>query len=601
MLLSLSRIRSCRVIHSFNFNILACCTTRQRVQSFSTDSDGRERDVFIFGEPSEVQQSVEGCSGSTVFAYQTFTDLGVARQLAIALQKTEKNIPTIIQKTSFKSIADKKDVVLCAETGSGKTLAYLLPVLEQYYSTNMDRGSVFERGYKYPSTVVIVPNKDLMLQVYHMTQEILQHANTVRTTVEGSSSVQVTCGCVERVDGYWPYSGVADEPSTHCPDILICTPAFPGSFIKGPKISEEDFFYSIKRCILDEADMLLEGSYKKDMERVFDAFKILRRRLMKQYDMKPHERMVQFILSAATISTHGKLSVDQYLKKRFPRAERIVSGAFHMHHPRIEQDFLHVSLLEAHSSGMTHRVHTADYEDSEGNLVTTKRPVTSPARVDMVFRAIIGALPPRETESESEGVAVEEWHRDQWKDEPIDVTAILPTMIFVNTAGKARDLAAALMQHEGGVLAGVVGQFHKLVPTYEKHEALEHFRNHMMSGMKVLVCTDAAARGLDLPEVEHVVQAEFALNVVQHMHRNGRASRAGRRGRATIIFDDSSADLVHSVLTPPGEDCGTGRDGGGRGIEQSFSRRRGFRRNINRKARRAYDRGQSHSGTISIH
>ena len=32
--------------------------------------------------------------------------------------------------------------------------------------------------------------------------------------------------------------------------------------------------------------MLLEGSYKKDMERMFDAFKVLRRRLMKLHDMK---------------------------------------------------------------------------------------------------------------------------------------------------------------------------------------------------------------------------------------------------------------------------------------------------------------------------
>ena len=35
-----------------------------------------------------------------------------------------------------------------------------------------------------------------------------------------------------------------------------------------------------------EADMLLEGSYKKDVEKIFDVFKVLRRRIMKQFDMK---------------------------------------------------------------------------------------------------------------------------------------------------------------------------------------------------------------------------------------------------------------------------------------------------------------------------
>ena len=85
-------------------------------------------------------------------------------------------------------------------------------------------------------------------------------------------------------------------------------------------------------------------------------------------------------------------------------------------------------------------------------------------------------------------------------------------------------------------------------------------------------------RGLDLPSVEHVIQAEFALNVVQHLHRNGRASRAGKKGRATVIFDDSSIDLVQSILSSDGDNE--------RSIESSFSRRRGFRRTVKRKAKR---------------
>ena len=166
---------------------------------------------------------------SSAVTYKTFVDMGIAPQLAIALKKTEKTIPTLIQKTSYETIFSKKDVIICAETGSGKTLAYLLPILHQYYSSNIDRAQV-EGGFKYPTTVIMVPNKELMAQVYNMSLEILQHANTVRTTITGESCVQVTCGCMERVDGHWPYRGVPDEPLSHAPDILICTPAFLGEF-----------------------------------------------------------------------------------------------------------------------------------------------------------------------------------------------------------------------------------------------------------------------------------------------------------------------------------------------------------------------------------
>ena len=73
-----------------------------------------------------------------------------------------------------------------------------------------------------------------------------------------------------------------------------------------------------------------------------------------------------------------------------------------------------------------------------------------------------------------------------------------------------------------------------------------------------------------------MIQAEFASNVVQYLHRIGRASRAGILGRATNIYDEKSVDLVGSILS----------DGEEKKIDQSFSRRRGFRQKIKKEYRR---------------
>jgi superfamily II DNA/RNA helicase len=62
----------------------------------------------------------------------------------------------------------------------------------------------------------------------------------------------------------------------------------------------------------------------------------------------------------------------------------------------------------------------------------------------------------------------------------------------------------------------------------ERREQLQAFQENADLTWPLLVCTDSAARGLDIAAVGHVIQAEFALNVVQHVHRIGRASRAGR-------------------------------------------------------------------------
>jgi superfamily II DNA/RNA helicase len=140
------------------------------------------------------------------------------------------------------------------------------------------------------------------------------------------------------------------------------------------------------------------------------------------------------------------------------------------------------------------------------------------------------------------------------------------TMIFVNTAENAQALATALRERKVPC-----EEYHKLVHHDVKLNGFQKFAEGKSS---ILVCTDAAARGLDLPGVKQIIQAEFALNVVHHLHRIGRASRAGAIGHATNFFDDRSRELVASILSERDDDDS---------IDQSFSRRRGFRKNLKRK------------------
>ena len=98
-----------------------------------------------------------------------------------------------------------------------------------------------------------------------------------------------------------------------------------------------------------------------------------------------------------------------------------------------------------------------------------------------------------------------------------------------------------------------------------------------------MVCTDSASRGLDLPAVRVVVQAEFALNVVQHLHRIGRASRAGKSGKAFNFYSSNCSELVESIIGVMGQEDNIILDTtNGDSIEKSFSRKRGFRRNLKR-------------------
>lgn len=59
-----------------------------------------------------------------------------------------------------------------------------------------------------------------------------------------------------------------------------------------------------------------------------------------------------------------------------------------------------------------------------------------------------------------------------------------------------------------------------------------------------MVCTDAAARGLDIQDVTHVVQADFAPNAIDFIHRIGRTARAGRSGKVTSLYRKQNLALV---------------------------------------------------------
>lgn len=138
------------------------------------------------------------------------------------------------------------------------------------------------------------------------------------------------------------------------------------------------------------------------------------------------------------------------------------------------------------------------------------------------------------------------------------------TIIFLNTAERAQRFAQS-WRNVGNECAEV----HGLQSRQVRNGNLQMFKDKKVS---VLVCTDACARGLDFPHVRAVVQVDFALNIVQHLHRIGRASRAGAQGFAINFYGNSSNDLVTSAIGSTTGDSS--------GIEKSFSRRRGFRQKL---------------------
>ncbi|KAJ0778488.1 putative RNA helicase [Helianthus annuus] len=78
----------------------------------------------------------------------------------------------------------------------------------------------------------------------------------------------------------------------------------------------------------------------------------------------------------------------------------------------------------------------------------------------------------------------------------------------------------------------------------EREQALRSFKS---GNTPILVATDVAARGLDIPHVAHVVNFDLPNDIDDYVHRIGRTGRAGKSGLATAFFNDNNASMARPL------------------------------------------------------
>uniref|UniRef100_A0A0K0E0H1 RNA helicase n=1 Tax=Strongyloides stercoralis TaxID=6248 RepID=A0A0K0E0H1_STRER len=118
------------------------------------------------------------------------------------------------------------------------------------------------------------------------------------------------------------------------------------------------------------------------------------------------------------------------------------------------------------------------------------------------------------------------------------------TLVFVETKRGASDLAYVLGRQGYDVVA-----IHGDLKQIERERHLESFRSGQTP---ILVATAVAARGLDIPNVKHVINYDLPNDVDEYVHRIGRTGRCGNVGLATSFFNEKnkniSKDLAELVV-----------------------------------------------------
>lgn len=108
------------------------------------------------------------------------------------------------------------------------------------------------------------------------------------------------------------------------------------------------------------------------------------------------------------------------------------------------------------------------------------------------------------------------------------------TVVFVSRKETAHKLRIIL-----GLLGMKVSELHGSLSQEQRLNNVSDFKNLTVP---VLICTDLAARGLDIPKIEMVVNYDMPKTHEIYLHRVGRTARAGREGRSITFVGEATAD-----------------------------------------------------------
>ena len=119
------------------------------------------------------------------------------------------------------------------------------------------------------------------------------------------------------------------------------------------------------------------------------------------------------------------------------------------------------------------------------------------------------------------------------------------TLVFSRTRRGVDRLADRLQG-----LGVQVGALHGDMDQRKRDRVVRSFRDGQLD---LLIATNVAARGLDIPEITHVVNYDAADNAEEYVHRTGRTGRAGREGKAISFVSEVDIDRFDVLRETFGE------------------------------------------------
>lgn len=396
---------------------------------------------------------------------------------------SEKGITTFtpVQGESFEPIVNGRDVTGRSRTGTGKTLAFGLPSLTRLVDITNDKGTRDANGR-------MQRGRKVSMLIMCPTREL------ARQVSDELAAVARPLGLFVEVF----HGGVSYDPQSRALrngiDVLVGTP---GRIMDHMDRGNLD----LSECnivVLDEADEMLNMGFAEDVEVILDDVGAA------------NEQRTQCLLFSATTPSWVKNIGAKYQQDVFAIDATGDSGG-----SRVATTVRHLA------------VQLPPGADSKRSVLE-----------DIIAVEIskdAGKKKPEVDANNKIAVAAEE--KKKKSNGAMQQKIFGKTIVFTETKREADELVS------GAVFKSLTAQaLHGDVGQKQRDSTLNAFR---AGSFNVLVATDVAARGIDIQDVDLVIQFDPPRDVDTYVHRSGRTGRAGKTGTSVLLFNPQQAkDIV---------------------------------------------------------
>lgn len=457
-----------------------------------------------------------------------FTTLGLSATLAgHLLKKLDIKAPTAIQRKAVRQLCeDDTDAFIQAQTGSGKTLAYLLPIVERIAAMSRqmkDAGQDFTR-HSGLFAIVLAPTRELSKQICTVLDNLLSCYHWIVSGI-------VIGGEKKKSEKARLRKGV---------NILVATPGRLADHLNNTEVLDVS---TVRWLVLDEGDRLMELGFEEDIQKIISVMNLRSRK--KQETLIPGlpDRRTTVLCSAtikANVEQLQSMSLKSPVSISVDVSEQTRQSALEENNfsapAQLKQSY---AMVPAKQRLVTLAAVLKQTFKRKGSVMKCIVFMSCADSVDFHFELLTRSGRRKATEESAE---------NKEEQTPKGKSSKIPSkpgsIPQGNTISETRTQGPASFSTKDSSVQ--VFRLHGSLQQATRTSTLKAYTK--CEEPAVLVCTDVASRGLDLPNVDLVIEYDAPFSKDDHLHRIGRTARAGRDGRAMIFLQPGCEEGYVGIL-----------------------------------------------------